>query len=65
MRKRINVTNFLEENKEKIPSLEEIVKSLRIKQTLLGPRLRSKKLRNIETLKRGSGGCTKRIRAVR
>ena len=59
------VLQTLEDNKKKINSLEDTIKTLRTKQTSLGPRVRLKRLRNIETLKRGSGGCTKRIRAVR
>ena len=35
-----SLLKILEENKEEISSLEETIKFLRIKQTLLGPRLR-------------------------
>ena len=55
----------IEQQKQKISMLEKTIKDIRRKQTFLGPRLRSKKLRNIESLKRGSGGCSKRIKAVR
>ena len=61
----MSLLQTLEQNKERISTLEKTLTSLRRKQTSLGPRQRSKKLRNIETLKRGSGGCSKRIRAVR
>lgn len=55
----------MEENKEKILQLEKTIKEFRKKETSLGPRYRLKRLRNIETLKRGSGGCSKRIKAMR
>ena len=57
--------HILEQNKKKISILENKIKYLRRKKTYLGPRIRSKKLRNIETLKCGGGGCSKRIKAVR
>lgn len=55
----------MEQQREKINALQKTIKELRRKETLLGPRLRAKKLKNIESLKRGSGGCSKRIKAVR
>ena len=60
-----SMVQALEENKEKILQLEKVIKEFRKKETSLGPRYRLKRLRNIETLKRGSGGCSKRIKAVR
>ena len=42
----------VEQSKERISILEKNLEALRRKQTMLGSRLRSKKLRNIETLKR-------------
>ena len=65
IREKASMLAILEENRQKIYALESTIKDLRKKQTSLGPRLRCKKLRNIETLKRGSGGCSKRIKAVR
>lgn len=55
----------IEQQKERISTLEKTIRDLRTRHTLLGPRLRAKRLRNIESLKRGSGGCSKRIKAVR
>lgn len=55
----------IEQQKDKISTLEKTVRDLRTQQTPLGPRLRAKKLKNIESLKRGSGGCSKRIKAAR
>ena len=56
---------ILHQTNEKISTLEKTIQDLRRKQTSLGPRLRSRKPRNIETLKHWSGGCNKRIKVVR
>ncbi len=52
-------------NRETIQSLEKEIRGLREKDTLLGRRKRKRELGNIETLKIGSGGMKKRIRALR
>lgn len=52
-------------SKVTIEELEKQVKKTRIKNTALGWRQRCKTISNIETLKVGSGGLKKRIRAVR
>ena len=59
------VALIVEHQKENISTLEKTIKDLRRKQTLLAPRLRQRKLKNVESLKRGSGGCSRRIKAVR
>ena len=41
------VLQILEDNKKKIYSLEDTIRTLRTKQTSLGPRLRLTRLRNI------------------
>lgn len=55
----------LEESKEKIKNLQKQLNVARRKQTKLGIRERERRLKNIENLKRGGGGCSKRISAVR
>ncbi len=50
---------------QEITWLNQQLQILRQKQTVLGPRQRRRKLKNIEDLKVGSGGIKKRIRAVR
>ena len=61
--------NFKDEKimaqEEKIEWLNKQLRVLRQKQTLLGPRQRRRKLRNIEDLGVGSGGIKKRIRSIR
>ena len=55
----------LEDNKEKIKNLQKQLNVARRKQTKLGMRERERRLKNIENLKHGGGGCSKRISAVR
>ena len=50
---------------QEIEWLNKQLQVLRQKQTVLGPRQRRRKLKNIEDLKVGSGGIKKRIRAIR
>ena len=56
---------IIEQQKEKISNLENTIKDLKGKQTIIGLRLRAKILKKIEQLKRVSGGCNKRIKAIR
>ena len=55
----------LEESKESIKELQIQLKRTRSKITKLGIRQREKKLKNIEYLRRGGGGCSIRIKAAR
>ena len=52
-------------SKETIAEPEKQLKKTRIKNTALGWRQRSRTISTIETLKIGSGGLKKRIRAIR
>lgn len=60
-----SINQQLEESKEKIKNLQKQLNTARRKQTKLGIRERERRLKNIENLKRGGGGCSKRIRAAR
>lgn len=60
-----SINQQLEESKGKIKNLQKQLNAARRKQTKLGIRERERRLKNIESLKRGGGGCSKRIRAVR
>ncbi|MCO5609167.1 hypothetical protein L7F22_063390 [Adiantum nelumboides] len=51
--------------KNQLQDLKSQLRVARRKQTKLGLRERCRALRNIENLKRGGGGCSKRIKAVR
>ncbi len=51
--------------KNQLQDLKSQLRVARRKQTKLGLRQRCRALRNIENLKRGGGGCSKRIKAIR
>ena len=55
----------LEEKSKIIKNLENRLARVKRRRTLLGERMREKSLRNIESLKLGSGGCIRRIQAAR
>ena len=55
----------LEECKESNKKLQTQLKQAIKKNTMLGDRQRERSLKNIEALRRGGGGCSRRIRAAR
>ena len=59
------LTLELQVKDQSICNLERKVKDLRKKKTKLGERERERKVKNVETLKCGSGGLKRRIRAAR
>lgn len=59
------LTLELQKRDQSICNLETKVKELRKKKTKLGERERDRKISNVETLKCGSGGLKRRIRAAR
>lgn len=59
------LTLELQKRDQSICNLETKVKELRKKKTKLGERERDRKINNVETLKCGSGGLKRRIRAAR
>lgn len=59
------LTLELQKKDQSICNLETKVKELRKKKTKLGERERDRKINNVETLKCGSGGLKRRIRAAR
>ena len=60
-----NLTSELQKRDKSIYNLQEKVRELRRKKTKLGVRERERKVCNVETLKCGSGGLKRRIRAAR
>lgn len=60
-----NLTLELQKKDQSISDLEKKLRELRRKKTKLGERERERKISNVETLKCGSGGLKRRIRAAR
>ena len=61
----VALKQLLENEKEEHKKTRAMLLKARRKSTVLGERLRNRKIRNIAELKAGSGGCKRRIQKAR